>query len=110
MSMTLEEAHAMAVRRITHARETGAEILDLGDRAALSDGSPVATLAHLTNLNLFIMALSDVSPLATLANLTNLSLGVCPALSDVSPLATLANLTTLHLSYCGVLSDVSPLA
>lgn len=128
MGLTQEEARAEAVRRIAHARDTGAEVLDLGDLGLEALPEEIRELRDLRVLALGAQRpvmkdgkweweevrfrssrLADVSALAALTSLTHLNMFQCYAVSDLAPLAELTSLSTLDLYNC-MTSDVSPLA
>jgi internalin A len=129
MSRTQAEARAEAVRRIAHARATGAEVLDLGDLdleelprelrdlpalrvLALGNQRPVFKNGELTWKYERVRSprLRDLSPLSALTRLTTLDVSECETVSDLSPLAALTQLTTLNVGWCKAVSDLSPLS
>lgn len=73
----------------------------------ISDLSPLATLPHLTNLNLTDNQIKDLSPLSHLSNL-NFLLAGRNQIEDVSPLAKLPNLSYVVLDL-NQIKDVSML-
>ena len=128
--MTPADAHAEALRRIAHARESAAEMLDLGDLPL--DQLPDA-LGELPELRILALGRSkplrtesgwkwewersrptqhwsNVSALAGLHGLQSLNLAGCEGVSDVSALAGLRGLQSLDLAECEGVSDVSALA
>ena len=127
----MNDDFAEACRRVAAARESNAELLDLGDLLLPRLPEELARCVSLRVLSLGRnrpsfpdgklirrwdskrrnqTELSDVSGLASLTQLLALDLSRCKCLSDVSGLASLTQLQTLDLSGCEGLSDVSELA
>ncbi len=119
-----------AIRRILVARETNAEILDLGDLDLEELPVEIGSLSGLRILALgdlqpngeegkldweyregeIFSRIKDLSVLVRIPELRELSLSGCTGLTDIAPLAQLANLTSLDLSRCAGVTDVAPLA
>jgi internalin A len=108
--MSPEEAYAEVLKRIRHARETNAEVLDLGDLPMSELPEELGKLHNLSKLDLHnCYKLTSVEPLRGLTNLTNLNLSWCMQLTSFEPLRRLTNLTRLDLSMLGQLTSVEPL-
>ncbi len=126
--MTADDAHAEALRRIRHAKETDAEVLDLGDLPLADLPAELGTLTKLKVLalgNLRPVVTADgiewkweqeqyrrnqqfttVEPLRGLSALTSLDLSGCRQLTTVEPLRGISALTTLDLTTCEKLTTV----
>jgi hypothetical protein len=74
----------------------------------ISTLGPLASLGHLTTLQVAGTAVSDLAPLSGLTKLTTLDLGG-NQISDLAPLSSLTNLTTLDLGG-NQISDLGPLS
>jgi internalin A len=108
--MSPEQAYAEALKRIRHARETNAEVLELDDLPMKEIPEELGKLIKLTKLDLsWCTKLKSFKPLRTLINLTDLSLFGCFGLTSVEPLRDLRNLTNLVLIGCYQLTNVEPL-
>jgi GTPase SAR1 family protein len=129
--MATPENISTALQRIATVRESGAEVLDLGDLSlerlpdelgsltevrvlALGSYCPIVQNGALTwewdPTRVETVCLADISVLAELNQLKNLHLGACPNLTDISPLAELNQLQSLDLGACSNLTDIMPLA
>lgn len=125
----LSWVHRMADLRVLHLR--GGKRLDVTDLrplcglsklqmlslygcANLSDIGPLARMAGLKKLHLYLgwhnAKVDDLAALARLTNLEELRIGGLEKLRNISPLGKLIRLRTLHLTTLPQLSDIQPLA
>ena len=77
--------------------------LVLSHRFGIRDLTPIASLQHLEELDLYeCVNVRDLSPLACCPKLATLDLSLCRGLEDVAlqPLAAITSLRTLRLNYC----------
>jgi len=103
-----------AERRIAEARETRAEVLDLGDLCFRELPASLASLSNLKSLDLSMTSddvnlFEDLSPLSSLEKIQTLDLLRSIRVEDLTPLSSLQDLQNLILSYTSV-TDLSPLS
>jgi internalin A len=127
--MPPDKSYLEAQRRIAQAKQTNADMLDLGD-LALNDIPPeIGELSNLRALSLSVNKLEKVSgkystnwedgrtlstfqtlaPLSALRNLELLDLSGCFQGTNLSHLQDLIALTSLDLSWSNQLTDLSPI-
>lgn len=126
--LSADDACAIAVSRITAARDSGAWLLSLGDLDLERLPNELATLTQLRFLalggesysevngrversfNSGKPTFSDLAALASLAALEALDLFRSYGVTDLTPLTNLRKLRSLNLNACKGLTNLTPLA